>query len=444
MPKNIGSEITTPDTAGAAQSSGSREATADAMMAHFADRAAGFRPSAVRDVFEVAMQPGIISLAGGNPDLSLLPRTELADFAHTALVDLGDEILQYGSGAGYEPLAELICSFMRTEGAHPQLADIQLTAGSQMGLDLVTKLFVNPGDVIITEGPTYTGALGTFAGYQAQIQHVAVDEHGMQPELLEQAIEELKALGHKVSFVYLIPNFQNPTGVTIPPERRKQLLEICRRHEVLVVEDNPYGLLGFSQQRTQSLYSLDPENVIYLGSFSKIFSPGMRVGWMVAPAAVRKFLQIASEAVNICPAMLSQRLTYEYMQAGMWEPHLERSAALYQQRCAAVLAALEKHMPTGTHWTKPTGGFFTWVTLPDSWEGNTAYLLAPAIEAGVVFVPGSAFYEGQVPTGMPAPAAPLGQRELRIAYSGVAPEELSTGVQRLAQVVRAVSTDNAT
>lgn len=439
MPKDSSTGIFSPDAAGVAHESEGRAAAAEVMMTHFATRAAGFRPSAVRDVFEVAMQPGIISLAGGNPDLSLLPRTELADFARTALVDLGDEILQYGSGAGYEPLAELICSFMRTEGANPQLADIQLTAGSQMGLDLVTKLFVNPGDVIITEGPTYTGALGTFAGYQAQIQHVAVDEHGMQPELLEQAIGQLKALGHKVSFVYLIPNFQNPTGVTIPLDRRKQLLDICRRHEVLVVEDNPYGLLGFSQQRMPSLYSLDPGNVIYLGSFSKIFSPGMRVGWMVAPAAVRKFLQIAAEAVNICPAVLSQRVTYEYMQAGMWEPHLERSTALYQQRCAAVLAALKEHMPAGTRWTEPAGGFFTWVTLPDSWEGNTAELLAPAIDAGVVFVPGSAFYEAQVPSGISAPAAPLGQRELRIAYSGVAPEELAAGVQRLAQVIHAAS-----
>lgn len=406
------------------------------MMQAFATRAGGFRPSAVRDVFEVAMQPGVISLAGGNPDLTLLPREQLAEFATKAIIEEGDEILQYGSGAGYEPLAELICDFMETEGAKPQLAEIQITAGSQMGLDLVTKLFVNPGDVIVTEGPTYTGALGTFAGYQAQIQHVPVDDDGMIPEQLEETLQQLKAAGHKVSFVYLIPNFQNPTGVTIPLERRKQLLEICRRYEVLVVEDNPYGLLGFEQNRLPSLYSLDPENVIYLGSFSKIFSPGVRVGWMVAPAAVRKFLQIAAEAVSITPAMLSQKLTYEYMRAGLWQPHLERSAALYAQRCQAVLNALQEHMPAGTTWTKPTGGFFTWVTLPESVvTTSTEDFLAPAIEKGVVFVPGSAFYEQTVPAGMPTPAQPYGRQELRIAYSGVGPEELAEGVARLAQAL---------
>lgn len=408
------------------------------MVQAFAQRAGGFRPSAVRDVFEVAMQPGIISLAGGNPDLELLPRAALAEFAARAVLDDGAEILQYGSGAGYEPLAELICDFMEVEGARPQVDEVQLTAGSQMGLDLATKLLVNPGDVIVTEGPTYTGALGTFAGYQAQIQHVPVDEDGMNPAALAETLAALQAAGHRVGFVYIIPNFQNPTGVSIPRERRAELLEICRRYGVVVVEDNPYGLLSFDQSRQPSLYSMDPDNVIYLGSFSKIFSPGVRVGWMVAPAPVRKFLQIAAEAVTICPSVLSQRLTFDYMQAGLWQPHLQRSSALYQERCQAVLQALEEYMPAGTRWTTPAGGFFTWVTLPeDVVPTTTEAFLQPAIDHGVVFVPGSAFYEQHTPAGMPQPSTAYGSHELRIAYSALPPEELAVGVQRLAQTLTA-------
>lgn len=399
------------------------------IMKHFANRAGGFRPSAVRDVFEVAMRPGIISLAGGNPDLDLLPLDELGAMCARIIEKEGLEVLQYGSGAGLEELAELVCEFMKSEGSSPALEEIQMTAGSQMGLDLATKLFVNPGDVILAEGPTYTGALGTFEGYEADVRQVALDGDGLDPAAVREAIKAIQSEGKEVKFLYTIPNFQNPTGVTLSDDRREELARVCRELDVLIVEDNPYGQLSFDGLRHRSLHSYDPENVLYLGSFSKVFSPGVRVGWMVAPERVRKFLQIAGEAVTICPSVLSQRLVLGFMAEGMWEPHTRRTAALYKERCEAVLAACERYMPEGTTWTTPSGGFFTWLTLLEGGKyADAADALAPAIENGVVFVPGSAFFEtvdGKNP----------GANQLRIAFSSVEPTVLEEGVKRLAEVL---------
>lgn len=416
------------------------------LMRGFAERAGGFRPSAVRDVFEVAMRPGIVSLAGGNPDLELLPLQELGEMASRIIAEEGLEVLQYGSGAGYEPLIELVTEFMRSEGSHPRVEEIQMTAGSQMGLDLVTKLFCDPGDVILAEGPTYTGALGVFEGYQVDVRQVPLDEDGLDPAAVEARIRELKEQGKRVKLLYTIPNFQNPTGVSLAQDRRAELVRVCREQDVLVVEDNPYGQLSFSGERLPSLHSYDPEAVIYLGSFSKVFSPGVRVGWMVAPPRVRKFLQIAGEAVTICPSVLSQRLVLGFMGQGLWESHTRRTAALYRERCDAVLTACREHMPAGTRWTTPTGGFFTWLTLPEGGRyDDAAQALAPAIDNGVVFVPGTAFHDdptmGRAPGADPAGHAVgdagsrPGARNLRLAFSSVAPDRLTEGVRRLAEVL---------
>lgn len=403
-----------------------------AMMRNFAARAAGFRPSAVRDVFEVAMRPGIVSLAGGNPDLEGLPLEEIGQMASEIIAREGLEVLQYGSGAGLEELNQLVTEFMTSEGSSPAVEEIQMTAGSQMGLDLVTKLFTDPGDVVLAEGPTYTGALGVFEGYQVDVQQVDMDQDGLDPAAVQARLEQLQAEGRKVKFLYTIPNFQNPTGVSLSEDRRAELVRVCKEHDVVVVEDNPYGQLSFDGRRRRSLHSYDPEAVIYLGSFSKVFSPGVRVGWMVAPERVRKFLQIAGEAVTICPSVLSQRLVLGFMSQGMWQEHTAKTAALYQERCEAVLAACEQHMPEGTQWTVPEGGFFTWLTLPEGGKfADAADALAPAIENGVVFVPGSAFYDQSEVAGGVA----RGADQLRLAFSSVAPEKLAEGVRRLAEVL---------
>lgn len=392
--------------------------TDTAHATRFADRAGGYHPSAVREVFEVSMRPNMISLAGGNPDLEGLPWDRIAGMAAGIIQDRGRDALQYGSGAGTGELQEIICRLMTLEGisAHPD--NVQITSGSQMALELVTKVFCNPGDVVLAEGPTYVGALGTFEGLQAEVVQVPIDADGLVPSLLEEAIGTLTAEGKTIKFLYTVPNFNNPSGITLAAHRRRPIVEICREAGIAIVEDNPYGLLGFDGSTRAALHSLDPDNVFYLGSFSKIFSPGLRVGWVLAPADVRKRLQLAAEATTICPSVLSQMMVESYVSGFDWRSHLRDACAAYERRCAAVLAAFEAYLPEGTTWSTPSGGFFTWVTLPDEYPVDA--LLQPAIERGVVFVPGSAFFAGKG-----------GAQQLRVAFSFETEERLVEGVRRL-------------
>lgn len=394
-------------------------------VARMADRAAGFQPSPVRAVFDVSMQPGMISLAGGNPYLAALPMEKIAAMVSDVVTARGLDALQYGSGSGTEELAELICRVMELEGISASPENVQITAGSQMGLELVTKLFCNPGDVVIAEGPTYVGALGVFEGFQAEVAHVAMDDDGVVPQTLQATISALKAAGKTIKFFYTIPNFNNPSGISLSLERRREVVDICRAEGIAIVEDNPYGLLSFDGDLKPALHTLDPENVFYLGSFSKIFAPGLRTGWVVAPVEVRGRLQIASEATTICPSVLSQMVVEQYITSFDWRGQIDAFSAVYAARCRATLDALAKYMPEGTHWTTPTGGFFTWVTLPEGID--TEHVLAAAIEAGVVFVPGSAFY-----------ADGGGRNQLRIAFSYAPEEQLTEGVKRLAEAIRRV------
>lgn len=395
----------------------------------FAERAEGYHPSPVREVFEVSMQPNMISLAGGNPDLTGLPLGQIAGMAHSVISTQGLDALQYGSGAGTPKLQALICDVMALEGIHAAPSSIQVTSGSQMGLELLTKLFCNPGDVILAEGPTYVGALGTFEGLQADVVQVAMDEKGLVPSLLRTAISALRAEGRTIKFLYTIPNFNNPSGTTLALERRQEVVDICRAAGIAIVEDNPYGLLSFDGSFKAALHTLDPDNVFYLGSFSKIFSPGLRVGWVLAPEEVRRRLQLAAEATTICPSVLSQMLVESYITGFDWRQHVREACQKYAERCAAVMAALKDHMPDGTAWTTPDGGFFTWITLPD--ELSVDSLLQPAIDSGVVFVPGSAFF-----------ATPAGENQLRVAFSFETVEALTEGVRRLGKAIANLSVGN--
>ncbi|WP_427132070.1 PLP-dependent aminotransferase family protein [Pseudarthrobacter sp. S9] len=390
-----------------------------------ARRAAGFQPSPVRAVFDISMRPGMISLAGGNPYLPVLPIGEIAAMVGDVVERRGLEALQYGSGAGTEELQALICQVMELEGISSASQNIQITAGSQMALELVTKLFCDPGDVVIAEGPTYVGALGVFEGFQAEVAHVTMDAEGVDPDGLQDVISRLKAAGKTIKFFYTTPNFNNPSGISLSVERRQRVVDICRAEGVLIVEDNPYGLLSFDGTLRPAMHTLDPENVFYLGSFSKIFAPGLRVGWIVAPEDVRGRLQIAAEATTICPSVLSQLVVEQYINSFDWRGQIAAYAAVYAERCQATLNALAAHMPGGTQWTTPTGGFFTWVTLPEGTD--TGRVLAAAIDAGVVFVPGSAFY-----------ADGGGQNQLRIAFSYAPAGQLEEGVKRLAAAIRSI------
>ena len=386
-------------------------------------RAANIKQSAVRDVFEISMQPGLVSLAGGNPYLQSLPLEQLAATAASIIAEHGLEALQYGGGQGTLELRTQICQVMAAEGildADPD--NVVITAGSQSAQDVAAKVFCDPGDVILLEDPTYVGALNTFEAYEVDIQPVPGDDHGLIPAALRDTISRLQGEGKRIKLLYTIPNFNNPSGVMLADERRQEIVDICREANILVLEDNPYGLLKFDGVLPQPLRAANPEDVLYLGSFSKIFAPGLRIGWALVPAHLKQRYYLASEAVTLCPPTFNQLLVSDYLDNYDWQAQIVTYRELYAQRCAALLSALDEFMPAGVSWTRPEGGFFVWLTLP---EGIDTYpLLYQGIDAGVVFVPGAAFSAAHGPSN-----------KLRLAFSAVPPETLREGVKRLAPVL---------
>jgi len=390
----------------------------------FSERAANIKQSAVRDVFDISMRPGLVSLAGGSPYLQSLPLERLADTAASIIAKDGLTALQYGGGQGTEELRGQICEVMAEEGildATPH--NVVITAGSQSAQDVATKVFCNPGDVVLVENPTYVGALNTFEAYQVQVETVEMDDDGLVPEVLQARIAALQAAGKNIKFLYTIPNFNNPSGITLKQERRQQVVDICRKANILVLEDNPYGLLRFDGEPLAPLRAANPADVIYMGSFSKIFAPGLRIGWALVPEHLQRRYYLASEAVTLCPPTLNQMLVSAYLRDYDWKAQIDTYRGLYAERCQAMLAALEEHMPEGTSWTSPDGGFFVWVTLPDGVD--TYPLLRKAIDAGVVFIPGAAFTPSDEPSN-----------KLRLAFSAVPPEAITEGVRRLAPVLQ--------
>lgn len=390
----------------------------------FSERAANIKQSAVRDVFDISMRPGLVSLAGGSPYLQSLPLERLAATAASIIAKDGLTALQYGSGQGTEELRSQICEVMAEEGILDAVPhNVVITAGSQSAQDVATKVFCNPGDVVLVENPTYVGALNTFEAYQVQVETVEMDDDGLVPDVLEARIAALQAAGKNIKFLYTIPNFNNPSGITLKQERRQQVVDICREANILVLEDNPYGLLRFDGEPLAPLRAANPADVIYMGSFSKIFAPGLRIGWALVPEHLQRRYYLASEAVTLCPPTLNQMLVSAYLRDYDWKAQIDTYRGLYSQRCHAMLAALEEHMPEGTSWTSPDGGFFVWVTLPDGVD--TYPLLRKAIDAGVVFIPGAAFTPSDEPSN-----------KLRLAFSAVPPEAITEGVRRLAPVLQ--------
>lgn len=391
----------------------------------YARRERGFRPSPVRAVFELAMQSRFVSLTGGNPDTSLLPHDELADLAARLLRERGTEILQYGSGAGVDSLAAVIAELMAAQGARVGPENLLITTGSQMGIDLATKLLCDPGDVLLAEGPTYVGAMGVFGAYEAELRQVMLDDDGLVPQAVAEAIDTAHGEGRPIAYLYCIPNHQNPSGTTLSAGRRAELVEVCASRGVMIVEDDAYAQVHFPGVRPlESLYSLHPDGVIHLGSFSKLFSPGLRVGWMAAPPRVRDRLQIAGESVDIHPSVLSQEIVAGYVGTPLWAQRLEQLRGGYAQRCVWLLDALTRELPGGVSWTRPTGGFFTWLTIDDVDPGLD--LLDLAIARDLVIVPGQACF-----------ASRPERAHVRLAYSNATRNDLEEGARRLATVIDA-------
>ncbi len=399
-----------------------RDTRMDPYIDQYADRTGSMTVSAVRALFSVANRPEVVSLAGGMPNIADLPLVRLGESFDKLIQSQGIQAMQYGSGQGELFMREHIVEVMAEEQIRANSDDVVITCGSQQGLDLVTRIFVDPGDVVLCEAPSYVGALGTFNAYQAEIHHVAMDEHGLVPSALREAVTTLRAAGKRVKFLYTIPNFNNPTGITQPLERRRELLDVAHELDVLVVEDNPYGLLTIEGEPLPALRSLDPE-VIYLGSFSKTFAPGFRIGWVLAPHAVRERLVIAQEAAVLSPPVFSQFAIANYLDNFDWRGQIFAFRDMYKARRDAMLQGLADHMPAAATWTRPTGGFFVWLTLPEGLDSQA--LLARAVSERVAYVPGNAFF-----------ADGFGSRNMRLSYCFPTPERIYEGTRRLGKVIR--------
>ena len=403
----------------------------DPYFDQYAERARGMVASEIRALFAVTARPEIVSLAGGSPYVSALPLEAVGEMVGRLVAEQGATALQYCTAQGDAGLRERICEVMSLEGirAHPD--DVVVTVGSQQALDLITRIFVDPGDVILAEAPSYVGALGSFAAFQADVVHVAMDEHGLIPEALEQAIARVTASGRRIKFLYTVPNHHNPAGVTLSAERRPRILQICQSAGVLILEDNPYGLLGFDGEPLRALRADDAEGVVYLGTFSKTFASGVRVGWAAAPPAIRDKLILAAESAVLCHPMFSQLAVREYFETQPWQEQIKDFRELYRQRRDAMLESLDAQMPNGCHWTVPAGGFYVWLQLPEGVHSKA--MLPRAVSSRVAYVPGTGFY-----------ADGDGSDHLRLSYCFPEPDRIREGVRRLASVIEAEIDLNAT
>jgi DNA-binding transcriptional MocR family regulator len=378
--------------------------------------------SEVRALFAVASRPEIVSLAGGMPNIGALPLDAVADTTARLVTDRGTVALQYGSAQGDPELRGRICQVMAMEGvdAHPD--NVVVTVGSQQALDLLSRVFLDPGDVVLAEAPTYVTAISTFAAYEADIVHVSIDSDGLIPDALTETLTRLAAEGRRVKLLYTVPTFQNPAGVTLNPARRAAVVEACRRAGVLVVEDNPYGLLAFDGEPIRAVQPHDPAGVVYLGSFSKTLAPGLRVGWALAPDAIRDKLVLAAESAMLSHSMFTQLTVERFLATQPWPEQLKIFREMYRERRDAMLAALAETMPDGMTWTRPAGGFFVWVTMPDGIDSKA--MLPKAISARVAYVPGTGFY-----------ADGNGSNTMRLSYCYPTADRIREGVARLADVL---------
>jgi len=393
----------------------------DHWLDSYAARANTLTASEVRALFAVVSRPEVVSLAGGMPYVKALPKELLESSYDSLMATRGDLALQYGGGQGDLALRDQIRELMALEGISSSVEDIVITTGSQQGLDLLGGLFLDAGDVVLAEAPSYVGALGIFRHYEAHVEHVYTDDEGMDPVALQSAIDEMRAQGRRIKFLYLVPSFGNPSGVTLTEKRRHKIVEICKREHILILEDNPYGLLYFGEKPPDAMRSFEDDCVIYLGSFSKIFAPGLRVGYVLAPPAIRDKLVLANESAILSPSSFSQMLISEYLAKADWQKQIDTYRGVYRERRDAALSAMTEYLPH-LKTTKPDGGFYLWVTLPEGIDSKA--MLPLAVKELVAYTPGTAFYaNGQ------------GQGNLRISFCYPTPENINVGIKRLASVI---------
>jgi 2-aminoadipate transaminase len=389
----------------------------------FAERTKVMKSSAMRDLMALTERDDVISLAGGMPDTSTFPPDSYASVMGTVAAESCAKALQYSPTEGLSLVKNCILQVMQAEGMDVDPDELLVTTGGQQVIDLVCKTLVDPGDVVVTEAPTYPGAVPTFCAYQADVVQVTMDRDGMRIDELEQTLDELERSGRRPKFIYTVPNFHNPAGVTMSLERREGLVRIAGERELLVLEDNPYGLLRYEGTPLPTLHSLDDEFVIYASTFSKILSPGVRLGWACAPAPVLSKMNIGKQASDLCSSSISQHFVGAYFDSGPWLDYVHSLIEIYRRRRDVMLDSLAEHFPREAEWTHPEGGLFIWATLPDYID--TTDLLARTLEEHVAFVPGrAAFIDGR------------GGSSMRLNFSGANEDEIREGVRRIGEVVR--------
>ncbi|MDI6900573.1 MAG: PLP-dependent aminotransferase family protein [Anaerosomatales bacterium] len=385
----------------------------------YAERMRDVRSSAVRDLFGAASRADVVSFSGGMPDVSRVPTEAVMEAMAQTARDFGTTALQYGSSEGRVELRGIVVEMMAEIGVRVRVDDLVITQGAQQALDLLGKILIDPGDTIITEGPTYLGALQAFSAYQPRVVTIPMDDEGMRIDALEAELVRLGPRGAK--FIYTIPNFQNPAGVTLSPERRRRLIELAREYDVPVIEDDPYGRLRFEGGHAKPLRALD-EDVIYLGTFSKVFAPGLRLGWVAAPRPILGKLLLAKQAADLCGSAFAQIAAERYFTGTRWRRVVQDLTGVYAGRRDAMLDALGEHFPGEARWTRPEGGFFVWAEMPAFLDLKS--LLAEAVEHGVTYVPGDAFF----PDG-------TGRNCMRLAFCYAEPDRIREGIARLAEVL---------
>jgi len=389
------------------------------MSSHFtlSRRAQALTSSAIREILKVTERPEVISFAGGLPSPATFPIQRMREATDKVFAEAPQAALQYGPTEGFTPLREWIAARHSRDGVTIRPGQVLVTTGSQQGLDLLGKVLIDEGSKVLVETPSYLGALQAFSLFQPAFSAMRSDDEG----IVVDALDEAQLRGGR--FMYCLPNFQNPTGRRLPLERRRALIARARAAGVLVVEDDPYGELGYQGGQLPSLLSMDPDNVVYMGSFSKVLAPGLRLGYLIAPEALHAKLVQAKQAADLHTPSFSQRIVFEAVQGGFLDRHIPEIRKLYGDQCELMLSALQRHFPAEAKWNRPAGGMFIWVTLPEGIDASA--LLARAIEQNVAFVPGAPFFAVE-----PQP------NTLRLSFVTVSAEKIEQGMARLGALVR--------
>jgi len=393
----------------------------------YSKNAKNMKRSAIRELLKLGNKKDLISFGGGFPDPNVFPTDEIAQITAEVLAEEGNKALQYGLTAGDPRLRKALANWGRTQGLELNEENVIVTTASQQGLELISKMFIDPGDIVIVELPSYLGGLNAFTSYQASLVTIPLDDDGMKVDLLRDRLEELHSSGQMPKFIYTVPDFQNPAGVTLSTKRRRELLELCYRYDLPLVEDTPYRELRFEGESPPDLLSLDDKgHVISLHTFSKILFPGMRLGWIIGPREIIDKVEVAKQSMDLCSPSFTQAIVHRYMERGLLEPQIQRVIDVYRKKRDAMLRALESYMPKmpGMHWTHPEGGLFLWITLPEGID--TTEMLAEAVNQNVAYVAGAAFC-----------ADGGGESSMRLNFSFPTEEQIGEGIRRLAQAVKA-------